>query len=192
MRFAKLKRDFNARIAPRAASAAPTTEPDARTTPSPLPVVCGHGPWPLGSSGGREERGRSWFGSRIPGAEAAEDFFRRRGGPASAWKNSASQRGGMPDWDAAVPYLCVPTLLVAARDDVTTPYGDTEELLEALPEATTRSMHTVEEGGHFGIFDTPLHEPSAPHAPPAPHPTEVRLAARAIAEFVACRLKCAT
>ena len=93
----------------------------------------------------------------------------------------------MPDWDAAVPYLDVPTLLVAARDDATCSYSDTEELLESVP-AVPCTLHTIEEGGHFGIFDTPM-QPDDLYAVPAPHPAEVQRASQAIAHFLMTALK---
>ena len=70
---------------------------------SPIAVVHGHGPWRLRGSRG-EDRGKAWFGDRIPGEEDASRFFGRRGGPDAAWTNSAAQvlRETMPDWDVAV------------------------------------------------------------------------------------------
>ena len=140
------------------------------------------GPQPLGDDG-KELRGRAWFGSAIPGAEDAQAFFRRRGGPPYQWRNLVRQAGGaMPDWDEAVPFVDVPTLLVAAHDDMTKKYEATMELFDALP-AQTKVMHTMQGGGHFGLFDTPLKE-GDPSELPASHPEEAARAADAIASFV--------
>ena len=90
----------------------------------------------------------------------------------------------MPDWDAAIAHVHVPTLLLSAADDATTPIVSTRELLEALP-ATDKRLHVLARGGHFAPFDTPLREGAeAEREPPSPQPDEVRGAAAAVAGFL--------
>lgn len=88
----------------------------------------------------------------------------------------------LQDWDEALPFVSVPTLLIAARDDKTKPFEDTRETLEAL-RVPTRSLCPIEAGGHFSLFDTPL--PDGPKGQlPSAHPEEVRRTSKVIADFV--------
>lgn len=182
--FAALQREFAKRAA-QAAGVSESAGRAARDVGAALPVVPPHGPWQRGKSA------RSWFGERIPGKRDAVAFFGRRGGPRAGWVNSSAQvLDGIPDWDEAIAHVHVPTLLIAAADDVTKPLRTTRELLDALP-ATSKRLHVLERGGHFGMFDTPLREPGSDGAKreaPAPFPAMVDEAANAVACFVAVAL----
>ena len=76
--------------------------------------------------------------------------------------------------------VTAPTLLLAARDDATTPFASSLRLFEALS-ASRCALHIIERGGHFGVFDTPMTDDDEP----ALYPEEVVAATGAIADFLA-------
>ena len=179
-RFKELTREFHARSASSSA-ASPLSEADVGST---RPVICAHGPWPSNTNATRQQA-KCWFGQRIPGAADAQTFFGRRGGPTYAWVNAAAQRlEAMPDWDAAIPFVKVPVLLICARDDATKPFEDVDELLAALEGSELCKLHVVGSGGHFGLFDTAF----TPEGETTALPGEVRMAAAAMAGFVRAAL----
>jgi len=165
----------------RTACGATTTKPCATDTPR--AVVRGFGPWQLGANG-REKRTRAWFGSMIPDPnDDANEFFRRRGGPKAAWQNMAYVcTEAMPDWDAAVRHIGVPTLLVGVTDDRTTPMRGVDALLAALP-VQIGLKHAVDRGGHFGLFDTPVSEADERSSPTA-YTEEVNFVEHVTATFL--------
>ena len=156
----------------------------ARPARAPLPVVCPYGPWPVGPDG-RTRQPKAWFGDRIPGGDEAQDFFRRRGGPASKWVNVAAHAPSGRDtaWGSAVSQMKTPTLLIATKDDETVPFDAANEIIDALPADTPSRLHIIEAGGHFGIFDNPISHDDVCETPPA-WPDEVRRTAQVIAQFI--------
>ena len=97
---------------------------------------------------------------------------------------NAQRLEAMPDWDAAIPFVKVPVLLICARDDATKPFEDVDELLAALEGSELCKLHVVGSGGHFGLFDTAF----TPEGETTALPGEVRMAAAAMAGFVRAAL----
>jgi len=101
--FACLQRELSARTSAAANGLESEVRLLERSVGDSLPVVRAHGPWPVSSRTGKEQRGNAWFGQRIPGEADAQRFFGRRGGPLSEWTNKAAQvLQALPDWDEAV------------------------------------------------------------------------------------------
>lgn len=174
-RLEELREEYESRTA----CDATVAEPYA--TGRPRPVVCGFGPWPLDASG-REKRARAWFGNMIPDPnDDANHFFRRQGGPKAAWQNMAYvSNETIPDWDAAVRHIAVPTLLIGVKDDCTTPMQSVDALLAAMP-PQMRLKHVVGRGGHFGLFDTPISEQELS---PAPNAEEMQRVEHVVTTFL--------